>query len=75
MMPENQLPAEFKTQLDVIVPLVVHNRNQAANKEVMFLYKETTTDFYGYFRLNLDMLNTFWGDDNQNFNENRRKNC
>jgi len=70
-MAENTLPAAFKTQLDVIVDNCVTNRTVGANegnfnaslKEVMFLYKDTQTDFYGYYRVKLDELNTFRADD------------
>jgi len=66
-MAENTLPAACKTQLDVIYQAVVTNRRavgaanniNASGKEVMFLYKDTQTDYYGYFRVKIDELNTF----------------
>ena len=64
MMAQSDLPAAFRTQLDVMVTAAVTNRQAANNinaslKEVMFLYKDTATDYYGYFRVKLDELNTF----------------
>jgi len=76
-MAQNTLPAAFQTQMDVIYQAVVIQRNavgaantfNAADKEVMFLYKDTQTDYYGYFRVKLDELNTFRAA-NGGFNQN-----